>query len=322
MTMPASAMPSRRLREVLEPFVEYAARSGESTLTVSRADLEGAALLSWPVENGKSEQRSNGDLVELQPMLQATRAFRARYDGEWVDIDVDTRVCVGHEIAQKHPEAFVPLDGVGINARIASANRSATSMSAVTDATPLYLPKRSPRAADQEHVELRSTRSPVNVVIPDRVRDVIADECSRRPDAETGGLLAGEISWSWHSSLRVAFAHPPGPKASHHRNRLTMDMDSYAMLSRELAQHESGLVLCGDWHSHPASAQPLPSPADLAGWLRGLDSVHTEHGSSRYLGVIVTPNKRGQWTSPVLNLYVVSRTARGRPVCEPAGSAS
>src|SRR4051794_30253428 len=109
MTTQASTAPSRALRELLEPFV---LRSSTTTgeLRVDRIDLAGAALRSWPVEDGRYEQRSNGDLVAIQPMLQATRSFVADYGGERVQISTHTRVAVDHEIARAHPGWFEPVD--------------------------------------------------------------------------------------------------------------------------------------------------------------------------------------------------------------------
>ena len=186
MTMPAATMPTGRLREILAPFAEYSARSGGPTLTVSRGDLDGAALRSWPVENGKYEQRSERRLwsrsrrCSRRPRRSALATTASWSTSTWTHASP-----WGTTIALAHPDKFAPLVGVGLNARIASQPagdaaraRSATTITASRrGSAPLYLletrpaAKRSLRAADEIPVVLREVPGPVTVSVSEqRVR--------------------------------------------------------------------------------------------------------------------------------------------------------
>jgi hypothetical protein len=107
----ATATATRELRQLLEPFMaRSAAGTAARALRVDRIDLDGAVMRAWPIDVGRREQRSNGDIVEIQPMLQATRSFVADYDGDRVQVDRNTRVAINHAIARAHPDWFEPAD--------------------------------------------------------------------------------------------------------------------------------------------------------------------------------------------------------------------
>jgi proteasome lid subunit RPN8/RPN11 len=252
-------------------------------------------------------------------MMRCVKPFQARYGGEIVTIDTDTRVAAEHDLAHRYPDAFVADDDPFVGARSRSAETTTTRPR--KPAAVRAKPRARIKPPEQSGVTLRTTPSQVTVAIPDTALRLIGDECARREYdcVETGGLLAGPVAWSWMLALNVGFARGPGPAAQHNRDGLRMDVNSYAALDRELAMHESAYRLCGDWHSHPGSGQPLPSEADLAAWRAGLDHIHEAHGSSRYIGVIATPSAQGYWYQPTLHIYLVSRDQWGQATCEPAG---
>lgn len=331
MTMPATLPPTHRLREILEPFAEYAARiSTPTTVRVTPFDLEGAVVRSWPVGDGRCEQRSDGNMIELAPMLQATRAFTATYDGSKVRIDKHTRVVVGHDIALAHPDSFAPMIGVGLNARVASRPaaraRSATTTPTRRDSPSLHRPpaKRPAVAAPsppQYRVELRDTESRAKVTISEFAYEVIERECirfARFDDVETGGFLAGPVVQSWHRSISVTNARGPGPKSEHKPHELRIDLTGDVQLERDFAWSDANIGEAGQWHTHP-SGGPTPSPPDLDTWADSLRYVSDKRGSGLYLGVIATPRKqRGHWNFPTLTAYIIRRGERSGFVCEPA----
>jgi proteasome lid subunit RPN8/RPN11 len=343
MTMPATLPPTSRLREVLAPFAEYAARNAErapsgepcpAVIRVTPFDMEGAAMRSWPVGDGQCEQRSNGDIEQIAPMLAAVKAFRARYDGELVDIDLNTRVAVGHAIARSHPECFAPLIGVGINARIdpthAAATtraRSATSTASRIDSEPLYIPKstrpqvkRWLHAPDDIPVVLRDTPGPVAVSVSESAYNVIKQECLRFADrrgVETGGYLAGNVLRSWDRSVNVCDATGPGPETEHGIGTISLDRSAAQAIPGNHAWTGEDIDELGWWHTHPEGAA-TPSPVDLASWSRALERIGARRGSGLYLGVIVTPSRSGSWHNPQLHAHVARRGERRGVVCESA----
>jgi proteasome lid subunit RPN8/RPN11 len=330
MPMTLADVPRHELRRILEPFADRA--RVEQLISVTPVggfdDVGDGVVRGWPVDGGRLEQRSNGQLVEVIPMLQAVRSFTADYDGERIEIDTNTRVAVSHDIARRHPEMFVPVDHGSAGMARSRSRGSVTARPRPPVPRPrppaaAPLPSRPEPSATirtggaRSGVDLRETPSPVAVHIPDRVLVFIAEECARFQESgyETGGLLAASVSWSWHRRLDVSFARGPGPRAEHHRTVIVFDTASYVALDRELAVHESDYRLAGCWHSHP-SGQSLPSETDLRSWLAGLDHIHEAHGSARYLGVIAVPRPG---YAPTLHPYLVSRPRWGKPICEPAG---
>ena len=260
-------------------------------------------------------------------MLAATKAFRARYDGELVDIDLNTRVCVGHPIALKHPDKFAPLVGVGPNACIASHPAGATARARSATTTPLYLPPTKRSAATikpsppQHRVVLRDTRSRTSVSISEFAYEVIERECmrfARFGDVETGGFLAGPVVQSRHRSISVADARGPGPKSEHKPRAMRIDFTGDYQLERDFAWAEANIGEAGFWHTHPGGGTK-PSPADLDTWADSLRYIGAKRGAGLYLGILATERRqRGSWTFPKLSAYIVRRGERDGFLCEPA----
>lgn len=308
---------TRELRTLLEPFTRSAGLV-DPTLRVDRMDLHGAAMRSWPIDDGRYEMRSNGDIEKLGPMLQATRAFTANYGGERVRIDENTRVAVGHEIARTHPNAFVPVGQPGAAAR----SRSATSTRQTTrpEPKPARAAVASPPEQPRHKVELRDTQSRTTVRVGSFAYTAIQEECLRMAPfqtLETGGLLAARTTQSWDTQMHVVDARGPGPKTQHRANAMRIDLDGADQLEREFAYAEAGIAEVGMWHTHPRG-DATPSPDDLQTLADSLRYVSDRRGSGVYLGLIATPGRHGSWHFPRLAAYVVRRGERNNYVCQPA----
>jgi Prokaryotic homologs of the JAB domain len=314
------------LRTLLEPFTRSASTGA---LRLDRIGLDGAAMRSWPIEGGRFEQRSNGDMIKIQPMLQATRSFVATYGGERVHIDCDTRVAVGHEIARAHPDWFEPADDlVTASARSHSTTparpatrpkpRPARSVTMRPAAATIAPPPKMPR----HKVALRETQSRASVTISEFAYEVIQKECLRMApfhNLETGGLLAARTVRSWDTGVYVVDARGPGPRSKHKVNEFRIDLTGDVQLERDFASAENDIGEAGQWHTHP-SANATPSPPDLDTWADALRYTNKHRGSGLYVGLIATPGWRGSWHAPHLTGYVVRRgeSEYHGYVCEPA----
>jgi hypothetical protein len=285
---------------------------------------ETAVMRSWPIEGGRCEQRSNGDIEVINPMLQATRSFVATYGGERVEIDCDTRVAVGHEIARAHPGWFEPAEGL---AAIGARSRSATPTRQARRPKPR--PAKAaiapPPQLRRHKVSLRDTQSRATVWISDFAYEVIEKECMRMApfdNLETGGFLAVKTAHSWDQSIYVVDARGPGPRSEHKPNELRIDLTGDIQLERDFANAEASIGEGGQWHTHP-SGGTTPSPPDLDTWADSLRYVSDHRGSGLYVGLIATPGWRGSWHSPQLTAYVVRRgeSEYHGYVCEPAAVA-
>jgi proteasome lid subunit RPN8/RPN11 len=317
MTTPTT---SRALRELLEPFVLRSSSTATGELRVDRIDLAGAALRGWPIEDGRYEQRSNGDIIEIRPMLQVTRAFVADYCGERVQIDTHSRVAVGHDIARAHPGWFEPVNDL---AAPGARSRRATPTRAPAQATrpkprPVTI---KPPAPPEYTVQLRETQSRAKVSISEFAYEVIERECMRMAcfdDIETGGFLAGTVAQSWHKNISICDARGPGARSEHKHSAMRIDLSGDAQLERDFAWSDAGIGESGIWHSHP-NGDATPSPTDLDTWADALRYVSDRRGSSLYLGIIATPRRqRGHWNFPHLTAYVIRRDERDGYICEPA----
>jgi hypothetical protein len=279
-------------------------------LRVDRIDLCGAVMRSWPIEGGQYEQRSNGDMIKVQPMLQATRSFVTTYGGERVEIDRNTRVAVRHDIALAHPDWFEPVDD-----QVAAGSRSAT----LTPTPKRRAPRPKPRPARatiaptpkqrQYKVELRDTQSRASVTIGEFAYAVIEKECLRMApfgNLETGGLIAARTARSWDTGVYVVDARGPGPRSEHKVNGFRIDLTGDVQLERDFASAENDIGEAGQWHTHP-SGGATPSPPDLDTWADALRYTNKHRGSGLYVGLIATPGWRGSWRSPQLTAYVVRR---------------
>jgi hypothetical protein len=321
----ASPRSTRELRQLLEPFTRPASMAGRE-LRVDRVDLGGAVMRSWPIDGGRREQRGNGDIVELQPMLQATRSFVATYGGERVQINLDTRVAVGHEIARAHPGWFRPVDDpVAGAARSRSRSVTTKPRKPAPKATPAASrPKTSvtpvERTPDADIV-LRDTPGRATASISARSYQAIADECKRfahLKDIETGGFLAGPTARSWDTSIQIMEACGPGARSKHLPNRMKIDLGGYADLERDFAWADADIGEIGFWHSHPSFGSTKPSQPDLAALADCWNHVQERRGAGLYLGLIASPsNEHGPWSSPRLDAYVVRRGEYKGLVCEP-----
>ena len=300
----------------------------------------------------ESEWRSNGEVENLTPMLQATRPFTAVYDGERVQITADTWVCRDHAIARSNPSMFRAVASRSASARsttsadtlIRHADAIEVKLRALRRLTPRKrakpksgtparsaakrgwrLPELRPPAViaarDRSDVELRTTRSSTSLVVPARVRQVIADEAACKRQLETGGLLVGEAIWSWHRQISIASAHGPAATSEHGETWLRLGEVPALVLEDELERYESSLVEVGSWHTHPVTGSGTPSPADLNSWAAWLGIVEKRvGGSKRYVGMIVTPTRGvdggATWARHEIHAYLLHRD-RSRVICEP-----
>jgi Prokaryotic homologs of the JAB domain len=324
----ATATATRELRQLLEPFTHSASTSANA-LRIDRIDLDGVAMRSWPIEGGRFEQRSNGDMIAIQPMLQATRSFVATYGGERVQIDRNTRVAVGHEIARAHPDWFEPADdliSVGARSRSARPTRPPTRPKLQPARSVMVRPARAaippPPERPKYKVALRDTRSRASVTISEFAYEVIQKECLRMApfhNLETGGLIAARTVRSWDTSVYVVDARGPGPRSKHMVNEFRIDLTGDVQLERDFASAENDIGEAGQWHTHP-SGGATPSPPDLDTWADALRYTNKHRGSGLYVGLIATPGWRGSWRSPQLTAYVVRRgeSEYHGYVCEPA----
>jgi integrative and conjugative element protein (TIGR02256 family) len=285
----------------------------------------------------ESAWRSNGEVENLTPMLQATRPFTALYDGERVQITSDTRVCVDHEIARSNPSMFRP---VGVHSRSRSRVDTATLIharglvEAKTRALQTATAKRSRSLStsvskrDDDDVVFRAPRTdgkwwlekrgPITVSLHSSVRESIACECERwqdHDDVETGGPLAGVDTGS---HLRVTVARPGGPESWHGKNRVTIPLESFKALARECKVEQSDATILGDWHTHPAGYdRSRPSAPDRRAWAAEFEQLRRDRGATAYLGLIVTPSRRFGWAAQTLHAWILRRDGT-QVICEAA----
>jgi hypothetical protein len=302
----ATATATRELRQLLEPFTRSASTATERELRIDRIDLDGAVMRAWPIENGRYEQRSNGDIVEIQPMLQATRSFVADYDGDRVQVDRNTRVAINHAIARAHPDWFEPADDLvadSVRTRSATPPRQATR--------PKPRPARATISPASElpkyKVELRDTRSRAAVTIGEFAHDVIQKECLRMApfgNLETGGLIAARTARSWDTRVYVVDARGPGPRSEHKPNELRIDLTGDTQLERDFAYAEADIGEAGQWHTHPSGATK-PSPTDLDTWA---DALRLRQRPPRQRRVH-RPN-RHPWLARIVALTAADRLRR------------
>jgi hypothetical protein len=307
----ASTSSTRELRQLLEPFTRSASTAARE-VRVDRFDRHGAVMRSWPVDDGRFEQRSNGDMIAIQPMLQATRSFVADYDGERVRIDRNTRVAVNHAIARAHPDWFEPVDDL-ITPGARSRSATPTSAPARQATRPKPRPAKAtiapPPKQRQYKVELRDTQSRASVAISEFAYKVISQECLRMApvgNLETGGLIAARTARSWDTGIYVVDARGPGARSKHKVNEFRIDLTGDVQLERDFASAENDIGEAGQWHTHP-SGGATPSPPDLDTWADALRYTNKHRGSGLYIGLIATPGWRGSWRSPQLTAYVVRR---------------
>jgi integrative and conjugative element protein (TIGR02256 family) len=277
----------------------------------------------------ESEWRSNGEVENLTPMLQAIHPFTALYDGERVRITSDTRVSVDHAIARSHPGMFRHVDShtrsrvdaatlIRVRGRIealrratATAKRSRPTFAAKRDDDVVF---RAPRTDGRWWLE---KRGPITVSISDSARESIADQCERwqhHDDVETGGPLAGPATGS---HLRVTVARPGGPESKHYKNRVTIPPEAFEALARECRTEQPDATIVGDWHTHPASCSGTPSKADRRAWAAQFEQLRRDRGATAYVGIIATPSRRFGWAAQTLHAWVLRRDG-GRVICEAA----
>lgn len=192
-------------------------------------------------------------------------------------------------------------------------------------AVPAAPPTREARVL--EDPELRENEpSPVEVVLGRLARETMLDDlfCLTRTDGlESGGFLFARPLRSWDKCKRVEIiqATPTGA-AQRSSGSLKLDSAEWLRAERAIDADESGLVLSGLWHAHPATREARPSSADLRGFLAALDwgeemrrsttvSVGLIYAASEYLG--------DSWARPRLSAWAVTRDGYSRrPVCRPA----
>ena len=114
--------------------------------------------------------------------------------------------------------------------------------------------------------ELRSTRSPVEVVVTRSARETMLDDLfwSTRQDAfESGGFLFSKHTRSWDRSVEVLVATRTGDAQ---RSSGSLGLDNAMWRSAERAFAIDGLdqPLAGIWHSHPQTRDGEPSDHDLS----------------------------------------------------------
>jgi hypothetical protein len=254
-------------------------------------------------------------------MLIARTTFVDPFDGEIIREGV-TRVDEYSDVARKFPARFAPSPsrrGWGTTISDRDAVRGTRSAEATETSNN--------QVVSREVPELRSTTSPVEVVICRSARQAILDDLfwSTRQDAkESGGFLFSRPMRSWDKGpVEILHATRSGD-ARRFSDSVLLDVEQWR--SAELAFAIDGYEqpLCGLWHSHPSTRDRTPSTSDLTAWLgvlrwnerhgRGAPySIGLTYAASEYLG--------DSWTRPYTSCWVVRREGHGKwaePVCEPA----
>jgi proteasome lid subunit RPN8/RPN11 len=141
----------------------------------------------------------------------------------------------------------------------------------------------------------------------------IADECMSR-DQESAGYLVGPRSFSWH----VPRVERAGAAAYGHRSTAVyLDRDEIERVMRLLDREDSGRVICGSWHSHPAGGTRGPSPADLQTWAVSFTRLERAYGASRSIDLIAWLPDPGRSCCSSLGAWITSRADR-RIISSPA----
>ena len=184
---------------------------------------------------------------------------------------------------------------------------------------------RPPRPLELEIPELRSSQSPVDVVLTRSARKMILDDLfwtTRTDGLEAGGFLWARPSYSWRKQIEVLYASDTGD-AQRTTRSIKLDTAPWAEAERAIEDKRLDLTLCGMWHSHADTRDDRPSDVDLRSWLAALD-WNAERGRSApfSVGLIysASPYLGDSWATPRLSSWVVRRADYwGRPgICEPA----
>jgi hypothetical protein len=185
---------------------------------------------------------------------------------------------------------------------------------------------RSSAAPVGEIPELRENEpSTVEVVLGRLARETMLNDLfwlTRSDSKEAGGFVFARPLRSWDKPQRVEIIHAtPTGNAERSSASLRLDSGEWYRAERAIEAEESGLVLSGLWHSHPATRDAVPSTADLRGLLATLDwgeerrrsttvSVGLIYAASPYLG--------DSWATPRLSAWAVTREGYShRPICRP-----
>jgi hypothetical protein len=110
--------PIKRSRTVPSGQRRTSARSSATasggTVRIECSRLPGAVLTTSTYQEGRHllEERSDGSVEHLSPMVTPTRSFSTRYGDEQLGIRAGSgeRFSINHEVVRKHPDAFTAVD--------------------------------------------------------------------------------------------------------------------------------------------------------------------------------------------------------------------
>ena len=144
--------------------------------------------------------------------------------------------------------------------------------------------------------------NPTGTACPVGIRDsalaVIITEAQRSRDGlETGGILLGHTTETGESTVLVAGT--PGPAALREPSLFLRDLHHAQILASQAWESERAQWI-GEWHTHP-SGHPIPSPTDLASYVRHLRDP--ELGFMHFLAIIVVIPKAG---APTLTAWRIT----------------
>jgi proteasome lid subunit RPN8/RPN11 len=250
------------------------------------------------------------------------------YDGRLEEITAGvTYIADGHEIVRRNPHMFkkAPTGSMKFPGGGSSGHSRARSIA--------------PKAHAREEIDLRSSESPISVVLDEAARRTIVDEVADwasftdGESRESGGFLFGRRSdvqsGDWHAKatpcVELTFAAYAGENTKRERGSVVLDIDKAHSVERALRRTREHLV--GDYHSHP-EGDGEPSPGDLRAWMRSIQMLMGDDPPPTWLlgdevkrdcwaGIIVTSSSGGSWMYPQLHAWVTRWDYAGF-ICEPA----
>jgi hypothetical protein len=88
--------------------------TASGTVRIECSRLPGAVLTTRTYQDGTRllEERSDGSVEQLDPMVTPTRSFTTRYGDQQLHIRAGSgeRYSVNHEVVRKHPDAFTGVE--------------------------------------------------------------------------------------------------------------------------------------------------------------------------------------------------------------------